>query len=67
MKRCPAVAGLGLLLSVRAGARRGPRRSATPRPTSRCRARTARPTASPSYKGKRAVVLAWFPKAFTGG
>ena len=42
------------------GGRQGPRVLAA-------RAPTARSTALADYKGKSAVVLAWFPKAFTGG
>ena len=40
--------------------------SAIRRLNSPCRAPTARSTASQSYQGKQAVVLAWFVKAFTG-
>ena len=60
--------GLGIALDA-AGSPAPPRnsRSGTRPPTSRSRASDGKTYKLADFKGKKAVVIAWFPKAFTGG
>ena len=58
--------GLGLLLSCAAGARRE-LKPGDAAPDFALPGSDGKTHALAEHRGKKAVVLAWFPKAFTGG
>ena len=66
MRRFPLVAGLGLLLSC-APARGAELKAGDPAPDFSLPGSDGRTHSLAESRGQRVVVLAWFPKAFTGG
>ena len=66
MRRFPLFAGLGLLLSC-APARAADLKVGDPAPDFSLVGSDGKTHRLADYRGKQAVVLAWFPKAFTGG
>jgi peroxiredoxin Q/BCP len=66
MKLLSLVPALGVLLSC-AMARGGELKPGDPAPNFSLPGSDGRTYRLSDFKGKQAVVLAWFPKAFTGG
>jgi peroxiredoxin Q/BCP len=66
MKRFPLLAGLGLLLSC-AAVRAGELKPGDPAPDFALPGSDGKSHSLAEHRGQRVVVLAWFPKAFTGG
>ena len=66
MKRFPLVAGLGLLLSC-TPVRAAELKPGDAAPDFALPGSDGRTHSLAEHRGQRAVVLAWFPKAFTGG
>ena len=66
MKTLCLVAALGLALSC-AAARAAELKAGDPAPEISLAVSDGKTHKLSDYKGKQAVVLAWFPKAFTGG
>jgi peroxiredoxin Q/BCP len=66
MKLLSLVPALGVLLSC-AMARSGELKPGDPAPNFSLPGSDGRTYRLSDFKGKQAVVLAWFPKAFTGG
>jgi peroxiredoxin Q/BCP len=66
MKSVPLFAGLGLLLAC-AMARASELSAGDPAPDFELPGSDGKTHSLAEHRGRRAVVLAWFPKAFTGG
>jgi peroxiredoxin Q/BCP len=66
MKRFPLLAGLGLLLSC-AAVRAGELTPGDAAPDFALPGSDGKSHSLAENRGQRVVVLAWFPKAFTGG
>jgi peroxiredoxin Q/BCP len=66
MKRIPLLAGLGLLLAG-AAVRAGELNVGDPAPDFSLPGSDGKTHSLAEDRDQRAVVLAWFPKAFTGG
>jgi len=66
MRRFPLLAGLGLLLSC-APARAADLKVGDPAPDFSLPGSDGKTHSLAEHRGQRVVVLAWFPKAFTGG
>jgi len=59
--------GIGLVLSIGAGAARAELKVGDPAPPFELQGSDGKTYTLEHFKGKSAVVVAWFPKAFTGG
>ena len=66
MRRFPLFAGLGLLLSC-AGVRAADLKVGDPAPDFSLPGSDGKTHSLAEHRAERVVVLAWFPKAFTGG
>lgn len=66
MRRFPLFAGLGLLMSC-APVRAADLKVGDPAPDFSLPGSDGRTHGLAEHRGQRVVVLAWFPKAFTGG
>ena len=66
MKRFSLFAGVALLLSCGAS-RAAELKPGDPAPNFAMAGSDGKPYTLSDFQGKQAVVLAWFPKAFTGG
>jgi peroxiredoxin Q/BCP len=66
MKRFPLLAGFGVLLAC-AGVRAGELNVGDPAPDFSLPGSDGKTHSLAEDRGRRVVVLAWFPKAFTGG